>query len=133
MDANHQLILNFIEKIEIYKCSICELEGSEQEIIEHLEKLKNLGKFPFIQHRHLPTGSLIKVKNNNKESYSLTNITGYFYTNYHELCYYINPKIITKNYCDHEHGEFGEYVYGNEVLNCKKIKESKLILEQEEL
>ena len=134
MDADQKRILDqYVQKIEIYKCSICELEGSEEEILEHLKSIENLGKFPFREIRRLPTGSLVKVKNHRKNTYSLTNIEGYFYTEDHELCYNIHPKIVTRDYDHYSQGQFGEYVYSNEILNCRKIKELELKPEQDEL
>lgn len=134
MVADQQQILNkYIQKIEIFKCSICGLEDSEIEILEHLSLIKKSGKFPFNEIRRLPTGSLVKVKNYRKNTYSLTNIDGYFYTEDHELCYIIHPKIVTKDYDHYLQGQFGEYVYANEILNCRKIKELELLPEQDEL
>lgn len=121
---------DYIEKSEIYKCSICELEGSEEEITDHLKEIERLGKFPFVEDRKLPTGSLIKVQNNYEDSYSLTNIVGYFYTLHHEICYYISPRVAVRDSDEYSFGEFGEYVYRNEILSCRKIKEKNLILDQ---
>lgn len=134
MDADQKQILNqYIQKIEIYKCSICELEGSEEEILEHLKTIENKGKFPFKENQRLPTGSLVKVKNNHEKSYSLTTIDGYFYTENHDICYYIHPKIATRDYDHYSRGEYGEYVHANEILNCRKIKELELKPKQNEL
>lgn len=120
----------YIEKSEIYNCSVCGLKGSEKEIIEHLDNFQKLEKFPFCESNHLPTGSLIKVQNTYEDSYSLTNIVGYFYTYDHNICYYISPKVAVRDSDEYSYGDFGEYVYEDEILTHSKIKEKNLILDQ---
>lgn len=123
----------YINKSEIYTCVICNLRGSEKEINLHLEEIKNLKKFPFVEQHKLPIGSLIKVKNNRRNTCSLTTIVGYFYTTEHELCYNIYPKIITKDYNEYTYGEFGEYIHNDEIISYKDIKNKNYSLEQNSL